>query len=172
LIIDVRGNGGGDINDLNFLVGRLISSPLKIGYTRYKNGNGRLDYTPWVDASITPQPGARAVTQPVVVLADNFSVSLAELTTMAIHAMPNGKFIGETTWGANGPIAPNKYFNAGQFTAANFLFAYTSSSMFKYIDGNIYEGKGFPPDIAVPFDGRLLSRGDDPSLDAALNLMQ
>lgn len=171
VIIDVRGNGGGEIEDLNFFVGRLISAPLKIGYTRYKNGNGRLDYTPWIDATITPQPGSRAVTQPIVVLADNFSVSLAELTTMAIHTLPNGKFIGETTWGANGPIAPNQFFNGGQFTAANFLYAYTSSSMFKYLDGNIYEGKGFPPDIPVTFNTRLLSRGDDPAMDAALNFI-
>lgn len=168
VIIDVRGNGGGDVRDLDFLLGRMVSSPLTFGYTRYKSGNGRLDHTPWAPAIITPKPGAQGLTIPVVALADAWSVSLAELTTMAIHTMPNGKFVGETTWGANGPLSPNQTFNGGQFTAANFLFAYTSSSEFKYLDGNIYEGKGFPPDIAVPFNPTYLNQGRDAAFEAAV----
>jgi hypothetical protein len=169
VIIDVRGNGGGDVRDLNFLVGRMISAPLTFGYTRYKNGNGRLDYTPWAPAIVTPQPGAQALNIPIVVLADAYSASLAELTTMAIHTMPNGKFIGETTWGANGPITPagSQTFNGGLFTAANFMEVYTSSSEFKYLNGNIYEGKGFPPDIAVPYNQAALNQGHDVALETA-----
>jgi carboxyl-terminal processing protease len=33
IIIDVRGNLGGDLSDLNFLVGHLIDKPLHFGYT-------------------------------------------------------------------------------------------------------------------------------------------
>ena len=169
IIIDVRLNGGGDIADLNFLVGKFITTPLKFGYTRYKSGNGRLDRTPWADAIVSPQPNAVSIVIPVIVLADMYSVSMAELTTMAIHTLPNGKFIGETTWGANGPLSPNEFFNAGQFVAAGFVNVYTSSSEFKYLDNNIYEGKGFPPDIAVPFDPAALESGDDPALDKAIS---
>jgi carboxyl-terminal processing protease len=168
VIIDVRGNPGGDVRDLNFLLGSMISSPLTFGYTRYKSGNGRLDYTPWAPAIITPQAGAKGLNIPVVALADAWSVSLAELTTMAIHTMPNGKFIGETTWGANGPISSNQNFNGGQFTVADFLSVYTSSSEFKYLNGNIYEGKGFPPDIYVPYDEATLMQGHDPAFEAAI----
>src|SRR4051794_2107600 len=39
VIIDVRGNPGGDVRDLNFLLGKMISTPLTFGYTRYKSGN-------------------------------------------------------------------------------------------------------------------------------------
>lgn len=169
VIIDVRGNPGGEVTDLNFLLGRMISSPLTFGSTRYKNGNGRLDYTPWAPATITPHAGAKGLSIPVIALADAWSVSLAELTTMAIHSMPNGKFIGEKTWGANGPLSPNQNFNGGQFTAANFLFAYTSSSEFKYLDGNIYEGKGFPPDISVPYNEAYLNQGRDAALETAIS---
>lgn len=171
IILDLRGNGGGAVEDLNFLMGRMIDKPLHIGYTRYKSGNGRLDYTPWADAVITPQSGAAALTIPIIVLADNYSVSLAELTTMAVHSLPTGRFVGETTWGATGPLAPNEFFNGGQFTAANFLFAYTSSSMFKYIDGNIYEGKGFPPDVSVPYNAAALRAGVDLQLEKAISLI-
>src|SRR5262249_13795877 len=116
IIIDVRNNPGGNLSDLNFLIGHFIDSPLPIGYSCYKSGIGRLDFTPWINASITPQPGAKAVKYPVVVLVDNFTVSMAETVAMAIGAFPNGIIIGETTWGATGPLAANELFNAGQFS--------------------------------------------------------
>ena len=172
VVVDVRGNPGGSIQDLNFLVGNMITSKLKIGYTRYKNGNGRLDYTPWADAIVTPQAGAKSVTVPVVALTDIWSTSMAELTSMAIHTLPNGHTVGELTWGANGPLTQNEILNGGQFTAANFTFVYTSSSMFKYINGNIYEGKGFPPDYPVPFDLNAFQTTGDTQLEKALSLMQ
>jgi hypothetical protein len=172
VIIDLRGNGGGSVSDLDFLLGRMLTSKLTFGSTRYKSGNGRLDYTPWAPAIVTPQTGAVNVTVPIYVLADIYSASMAELTTMAIHTLSNGKVVGERTWGANGPLAPNEYFNGGQFTAANFLFAYTSSSQFKYIDGNMYEGKGFPPDYSVPYNAAAIAAGYDPALEKILSLVE
>lgn len=188
LIIDVRGNGGGDIRDLNFLVGRLISTPLQVGYTRSKNGSGRLDYTPWAPAIVTPVAGATAFTKPITVLADGESVSMAELTTMSLKRLSNTKVVGDTTWGANGPLTDNSVFSAGSFNFGNvftdigtgntsyFGNAYTSSTMFKYMDDNIYEGKGFPPDYTVkqtPTTVFLRNNFvDDPQLDKAISLMQ
>ncbi len=188
LIIDVRGNGGGDVSDLNFLVGSLISSPLNVGYTRSKSGTGRLDYTPWAPAVVTPTAGATAFSKPIVVLADGESVSMAELTTMSLKQLPNTTFVGDTTWGANGPLTTNSVFNAGSFNFGNLYTnietgavtyygnAYTSSVMFKYINGNIYEGKGFPPDydIKVTPSQVFLPNNyvDDPQLDKAIKLLQ
>ena len=171
LIIDVRNNPGGNVADLNFLVGQLITQPLHFGNTRYKSGNNRLSYTPWVDADVTPQTGT-VLNIPVIVLADNFSVSLAEATTMAIHTMPNGTFVGETTWGATGPITENTVYNDGQFNVSNFLSVYTSSAEFEYVNGQMYEGKGFPPDVSVPFNLSALNAGDDQMLDKAISLIQ
>ncbi|PWT74828.1 MAG: hypothetical protein C5B59_10280 [Bacteroidetes bacterium] len=173
IILDLRGNGGGDVNDLDFLVGRMIDKPLKFGYTRAKNGQGRLDYSPWAPAIVTPQPGSSAISIPIIVIADNFSASLSEITTLAIKTLPNGKFLGETTWGANGPLAPNVYFNGGQFTAGTILTlsVFTSSTMFKYINDQIYEGKGIPPDVAVPDNLNSLKRGIDLQVAQAVSLI-
>jgi len=173
---------------LNFLVGSLISSPLSIGYTRSKSGNGRLDYTPWAPAMVTPKAGATAFTKPIVVLADGESVSMAELTTMALKQLPNTKVVGDTTWGATGPLTDNSVFNAGSFsfgkvysnieTGASTYYGntYTSSVMFKYMDGKIYEGKGFPPDYTIkPTLQQVLVSNttvDDPQLDKAISLLQ
>jgi len=170
LIIDVRGNRGGDVADLNFLLGRLIDKPLQFGYTRYKNGNGRLDYTPWVPATI--QPSGKAFNLPVIVLIDNFSASLAETVAMAVHALPNGIVVGETSWGATGPLISNEVYNSGQFSIPGFLSVQTSSAMFRYIDNKIYEGKGFTPDEAVGFDINALNAGRDAALETAMGLIK
>ncbi|HVX50207.1 MAG TPA: S41 family peptidase [Chitinophagaceae bacterium] len=188
LIVDVRGNIGGDISDLNFLVGSLISSPLQIGYTKSKSGTGRLDYTPWAPAVVTPRPGATAFTKPIVVLADGESVSMAELTTMALKRLSNTTVVGDTTWGANGPLTSNDVYNAGSFNFGNVYTnietgatsyygnAYTSSTQFKYIDGKVYEGKGFPPDVDIKqtLNTVFLRNNyiDDPQLDKAITLLQ
>ena len=187
LIIDVRGNGGGQVSDLNYLIGSLISSPLKIGYTRSKNGSGRLDYTPWADAIVTPTTWGNDFTKPIVVLADGLSASMSELTAMALKHFPTAKFVGDTTWGANGPLTQNSDFNAGSFSFGNigtsissattyyYGSVYTSSTMFKYINGNVYEGKGFPPDYVVkvgPKDIYLANNVlKDPQLEKAISLI-
>jgi hypothetical protein len=172
VIIDVRSNQGGDLSDFNFLLGRFIDKPLYFGYTQSKSGNGRLDYTPWIEAYVNPQPNAKQITIPIIVLADNVSASLSEAVVMAIHSLPAGKFIGEATWGATGPITSEEVFNAGQFTIPNFMSVQTSSCKFKYTDGKIFESKGFSPDITIPFNMNELSNGKDSQLEKAISLLQ
>jgi carboxyl-terminal processing protease len=176
IVIDVRGNGGGEIEDLDYLVGQMVTSQYTFGYTRYKNGVNRLDYTPWAPAVVKPWTGGSVnVTIPIVVLADHLSVSMSEITTMAIKSLPNGKFIGTRTWGANGPLTSSVYFDGGQFTigtatfgSGGYMFVYTSSSMFKYLNGDIYEGVGVPPDIYARETNAAYLNGDDLVLDAAI----
>ena len=176
IVIDVRGNGGGEIEDLDYLVGQMVTSQYTFGYTRYKNGVNRLDYTPWAPAVVKPWVGGSVnVTAPIVVLADHLSASMAELTTMAIKTLPNGKFIGTRTWGANGPLTSSVYFDGGQFTigsaafgSSGYMFVYTSSSMFKYLNGDIYEGVGVPPDIYSRETTAAYLNGDDLVLDQAI----
>ena len=98
---------------------------------------------------------------------------MVELIATATDALLNGNghTIVETTWGNNGPLTNNEILNGGQFTAAIFLYAYTSSIMFKYIDGKIYEGKGFPPDYNVPFSLHAFQTSGDTQLENALSLM-
>jgi C-terminal processing protease CtpA/Prc len=177
IVIDLRGNGGGEVADLDFVVGQMIKTPVTFGYTRAKNGTGRLDYTPWAPAIVKPWYGGSAnIKVPIVALADHLSASMAELTTMAIKTLPNGKFIGTRTWGANGPLAPQVYFNGGQFTigtstfgSTGYLFTYTSSTMFKYLNGSVYEGVGVPPDIYARETTAAYNSGEDLVVDAAIN---
>ena len=170
-VIDVRNNPGGDVNDLNFFIGHFINAPLPWGFTRAKSGSGRLAYTPWIRTEIKPQSDSAATPVHVVILADNYSVSLAEATAMAVHTMSKGVFVGETTWGATGPLTTEEVYNDGQFLVGDFLSVYTSSVEFRYIDGKSYESIGFPPDVHVPFDTVALHAGHDPALETALSVI-
>ena len=171
IIIDVRNNPGGSISDLSFFMGHLIESPLHFGYTRYKDGNGRLAYTPWIDAIIEPYPGCKAITNRVIALADNYTVSLAEAVTMVVHSLPSGMVVGERTWGATGPVTSEQVYNDGPFTIPGFLSVTTSSAEFKFINDIVYEGRGFPPDVVVPFDLSAWNTGKDVQLEKAIALL-
>lgn len=175
IIMDVRSNGGGALADLDFLVGPLTDKSYSFGATRTKGGMGRLDYTPWIDACVHPAKNAKVFTAPIVVLADLHSASMAEITVMALKALPAGNvtFIGERTWGANGPLNPNiDIYNGGQFTTDFLSMVRTSTIMLRYKDGKIYEGLGFPPDIEVNYNEAALDAGTDPQLEKAISLIQ
>lgn len=171
IVLDFRDNPGGDANDLNFLVGHFIGHPLVVGYTRNKSGNGRLDYTPWVDVKVAPQAGAHAVTLPIFILADKYSQSMAEITTMALRTLPLCRVVGETTFGATGPFGENALYDDGPFQVPGFLSVTTSSVEFKSADGKMYEGVGFPPDYPVAYSLQALNSGDDPQMDKVLSLI-
>ena len=171
IIIDVRSNNGGAAGDLKFLLGRMVDRDYLVGYTRSKSGEGRLDYGPWTPYYLKTLQGAKNVTAPIVVLADTWSMSMAEILPMTVKVLPNGHFIGERTWGAMGPLVPNTDTNSGQFSTSFFTLVYTSSLMYKYVDNKIYEGIGFPPDIEVKYDQQAINEGRDPQFEAAVNLI-
>lgn len=173
IIIDSRNNSGGALFDMYRIVNPLLSEPVLFGYTRTKNGLGRLDYTPWSPMILYPfdpedNPVERNLDNvTVVALADINSVSMGELTPMAIMEMSNGFFIGERTNGGHGPLNSNiNDYYAGELENAAFLM-YTSTSMTKRVDGICYEGYGVVPDIESLFDSEEFHKGNDTQLNRA-----
>lgn len=177
IIIDTRNNGGGSTRgDMFRVVSPLLSPrsrPVLFGYTRTKSGLARLDYTPWSPLSISaPDPAEDLVSRdvsdiPIVALADIHSVSMAEITPMAILAMPNGTLVGERTNGGHGPLNSNiNEFYAGELENDAFRM-YTSTSMTRRADHRCYEGVGISPSIHAPFDPDRFYAGEDTQLDRA-----
>lgn len=171
IIIDVRGNSGGDVEDLAFLIGKLIHKPLHFGDFQSKSGSGRLDYTIFMKALLYPTGEKKMVDLPIVVLGDTFSASLAETFIMALSSLPKCIFLGESTWGATGFVTDQGVFNAGYFQVLDFLSVSMSSGRFINIDGNSYEGVGYPPDIYLPFDSNSINSGRDLQLEKAIEII-
>jgi C-terminal processing protease CtpA/Prc len=173
LILDFRGNPGGNVSDLDFLIGKLITTPGHFSFTRIKNGSGRLDFAPWVKGYVHPQPGSTNFTKPIAVLVDNYSVSMSEVTSLAVkHIFSNSTIIGETTWGGTGqiPFSDTRYLG-GQFTAANFVKVYCAGVEFR--DKNLvsYENKGIVPDIKIAYDPEAIKSNVDVQLEKGIEYL-
>lgn len=170
VIIDLRENGGGHLNDEFYLLGLLIDKPVQMGWSREKSGLGRFDYSPWMPHTFYPGPEHRAVEGPVVVVSDLYSVSMSEITTMLVKAMPNGCFIGERTFGGHGVISDDFEADyAGTFgeRGANH-YGYLSSRVVKDYNGDLLEGIGVIPDIEMRFAEGTFKGGEDSWLTRAV----
>ena len=170
VIIDVRENGGGYLNDSFYLLGMLTDQPVQMGWSRHKCGLGRFDYSPWIPHTFSPGPEHRAIDGPVVIIADLYSASMAEISTLIVKEMPNGCFIGERTFGAHGVI--NGDFEAtfsGTFGNTNGNhYAYLSTRIVKDLNGNILEGIGVTPDIEMSYAQGTFKDGEDSWLSRAV----
>lgn len=178
IIIDNRGNMGGYISDMNYVVAPFLQSDLQLGETRRKEGLGRYDYTPWVPLIIKKTKPLEDVdsigeiTVPIVALADLWSVSMGEMTSKAISMMPNGCIIGERTFGGHGPLFYDFEINyAGPYVAKSHE-VYSSSDMLRDADGSITEGIGYTPTYEVLYDEEQMRAGVDVQLNAAINYIK
>lgn len=115
IIIDLRGNPGGSTADLAPFIGSLSQSINLVGYTRVKDGFGRLDYSPWAEYWVNCPSRHLLQPKPIVALVDINSVSCAELSTLLIKGLPNGTVIGERTYGAVGALLPSSNYSHDLF---------------------------------------------------------
>lgn len=175
IIIDVRDNGGGYLDDMNELLAYMIDTPFQFAYTRAKSGLGRLDYGPWVPAMVNPAEQHRRVDAPIVLLTNLYSVSMSELTAMAVSTLPNGCIIGERTYGGTGPLAGDFLYSYNGSVANPAVSIYCATAMTKDIHGQIHEGVGIVPDIEVLQDATMeaqLANGVDLQLERALEYIR
>ncbi|MGN7986109.1 S41 family peptidase [Pedobacter sp. 22226] len=168
LIFDVRSNAGGDIADLNFLAGKMIYKDAAFGFSRGKNGLGKVGYLPWVSSGVSHESGFD-FHRPIIILQDANTASLSETLILALKAGSNSISIGESTYGATGPISDSGIFNAGGFDIAGFAQIRASSVEFESLERKSLEGIGIGPDNRLSFDLKSLINGKDPALELAIN---
>lgn len=176
VVIDIRQNGGGSTDDFNYIVTPFLKTRALFGYTRSKNGLGRLDYAPWVPMELDPKQNVfnRSLDIPIIALVDLNSVSMSEMSTQTLKQMPNGYAIGERTWGGHGPLgAEFDFLYTGSFDvgANKIISVYTSNWMSVDSEKNCYEGIGVKPDIEVLLDLDAMNNGVDNQLERALSFI-
>ena len=165
VILDVRGNRGGNTDNLKNFAGLLFKGDkFQIGTCKRKNGTGRLDYavpTPFY----LPCLGTNSedITEPIAILTNIMTASCAEFTTAAVKLHDNGVSIGTRTYGA-GATLWNDGKNYTKFNYSGTIGIEGQTAVYAFIpmcvtyyDGGIgnIEGKGIAPDIEVPFDHTL-----------------
>jgi hypothetical protein len=173
VIVDIRGNGGGQVRDLSFLWGKMFSKGKhQIGYNKQKMGDGRLEFSPLMPFYLYGDPEIqRDLEIPLVLLVNNFSISCSETSALFVRSLPNGHLVGGTTWGGQGILTDNSIFNAGQFATLGINLSYTPSMQVLDLNRESFEGKGIAPDYYVPFDYEKFSQGIDTRLEKAIEII-
>lgn len=186
VILDVRDNVGGDMQDLKETFGYLIEEDLHIGDVRYKSGLGRLDYAGWIPFYAHPNSQHISKDIPIVCLVNIHSASLAENIALAVKELPNGCVIGERTYGAFGPLfneaSDFPYTYSGTFgdygtwslldlssvDLSSGILVTMASVEHRAVNGQFCEGKGVSPNIEVMFNLPEFRNGNDVELNRAI----
>lgn len=100
LIIDVRGNGGGDTAVARPIMGRFITKPALYAMMRRREGRGL--GAPWRE-SVEPR-GPFTYSDPVVVLTDHWSASMAEGFPMGMRGLGRARIVGAPMMGLGAAV--------------------------------------------------------------------
>lgn len=153
IILDLRGNSGGEIAVTTALAGMFCTEPTSLGTTRLRQGEL---YRP-----VLPQPDA--YTGPLVILTDAGTFSAAETFAAAMQENGRAKIVGGPTIGGALPsvieILP---------TGARLQYAIGE---YRTPKGIVLEGRGVQPDARVEVTRRELLAGRDPALEKAVSLL-
>lgn len=162
VIIDIRHNGGGSLQNANRLAACFADRTHIYAHDRIKTGPGPEDFSQWRPLSVTPRRGSRHA-GPVVVLVNRRSYSASSFFAQMMRVLPNAVLMGDQAGGGGGiPVfgeLPNgwKY----RFSATQTLTP----------EGDHIE-TGVPVDIRVSMQGIPEQHGIDTILEAALSLLR
>jgi len=162
LILDLRENGGGSVNDMYGILARLIDQNTVVFKSRIRDGEAHDDFSDLENAIVEPYDGPRFTQKPVMILVDRGTYSAGSFTALASISLLNVKLVGDTTGGGlglpNGGYLPNGWFYRFSITQAftNQQAFLLESGQEELVNAQNYEN-GVPPDIRVLLDRTDLS---------------
>ncbi|MGI6132024.1 MAG: S41 family peptidase [Bacillota bacterium] len=162
IIIDMRGNGGGDDSVAGRCAGRFFTSPVAFPSFQMRMVTlGVPWFAPRMGRSVSPR-GPWQYTGPVVLLIDEFVFSSAEHFAAGMHDSGRATTVGHTTAGSSGNPVP--------LEVSGFRFQVSRWREYR-ADGSLIEGHGVPADIAVRPTVADLANGVDRVLAAAIDYL-
>ena len=176
VVIDLRGNGGGQVTDLDLLWRNFAEDRVKIAETRGKKTGNRLSYGSWQDFYVKSDASAD-FDRPIAVLVNKRSASCAEFSTLFFMAFRddhggNVRIFGDTTMGAQGPWLgiSDVLLGSGTFFVEPYIsLVMTPFNQVRPYDGIMREGDGIvPDDTSVAFSYEDFMSGNDARLNKAL----
>lgn len=161
IIIDVRGNGGGNSLLSDGVAGRFLTNTFVYGHDHFALGLPTRLWRNVFPFQVTTRLPLYA--GPVAVLTDEFVMSSAEQFVVPMVDSGRAQTVGRRTGGASGnPLV----FRLPDGWAARF-----SSADFQRDDGTSLEGVGIVPDVPVAWTVEDIRSGNDPDIAAAERLL-
>lgn len=160
LILDLRGNGGGDSRLAGQIAGRFFGERFCYSYDRFRQ---RLPLHGWsLRFDYCIQPRGESVTLPLILLIDSSNMSSAEQFIAAFTESDLAITLGERTGGVSGNPLTFPLSGGGLIRFSTGAF-YTRS-------GLLLEGAGIQPDLSIPYTVADFQHGHDPVLLQAQQL--
>ena len=159
MILDLRQNGGGSIDNIRMMLSIFDNHKQPLYHTQIKSGPGHDDFTELTtvyatDSCILETP----YNKPVAVLIDRGSYSATSFFAICTMAYPNIRLFGDYSGGGlglpNGGALPNGW---------TYRFSITRTLA---LDGNNYEN-GVPPQERVILDPDYTAQGIDNVIETA-----
>ncbi|HTZ32941.1 MAG TPA: S41 family peptidase [Methylomirabilota bacterium] len=161
VILDLRGNGGGSVETLKWMLGGFFPDPIKIADRVTRNESDRAPM-------ITKPNKKHYISASLVVLIDSDSASAAEIFARTIQLQKRGKVLGDVS---SGSVMESRRFQyKSGVDIATFYGASITEADVLMPDGKSLEHVGVKPDIVVYPTGEDISLGNDPTLARAAEL--
>jgi len=154
LILDLRGNPGGWLNEAVLTTGLFLPQNSLVLIERFKDQTER----PYFSSNV---PVSTDV--PMVVLVDGGSASASEILAGALQDAGRAVLIGETTFGKGSVQWPHELSNGAELRV-------TVARWFTPDDRAIH-GEGLEPDITVELTNEDLEAERDPQLERAVEYL-
>ena len=162
LIIDVRGNGGGNLSYAETLAARFTNDRVLTGYICHKTGTGHSDFSSPQPIYLDSSDGIRWQ-KPVCILTNRSSYSATNDFVKIMRTLPLVTIVGDRTGGGSGlPFSselPNGW--SVRFSACPSYDVDMQHTEF-----------GIDPDVRVDMSNEDCARGVDTIIEAARTMLQ
>lgn len=161
VVVDVRSNGGGSLDNAVRLAAAFTDAPYVYGQVRIKDGSCADCFSSWTDLEVPSRAGPR-FDGPVVVLIDRASYSTTTYFAEMMRQNPNAVLVGSPTGGGGGTPAYGELPNG-------WMYRFSSTQAVN-VDGEHLEF-GVPVDQQVHLDPNDERDGVDTIIEHALTLL-
>jgi carboxyl-terminal processing protease len=155
LILDVRNNGGGQLNLMLNTIGLFVDGG-SIGYSEGPRRRYDLDV-----------PSGRLIAGitdlPIVVLTGPDTVSAGEIFASGMQQLGRARVVGQPSAGNTENLIAEDFIDGSRVWLAELVFYQA--------DGTIIEGTGVQPDLVVDGEWWRFDIPDDPQVQAAVTLL-
>ena len=158
LVLDLRGNGGGSVDILEHLAGKVFDHEVKLA-----DLTGRKQWKPMMTSK---KRAGGPYAGKIVVLIDSRSASASEIFARVIQLEKRGTVIGDRSAGG---VMQAMYYD-GQMSAISYGASITNADVIMS-DGKSIEHVGVTPDERLLPTAEDIAAGRDPVLSKAVSLL-